>query len=137
MDIPPFVELLSRWPWWTWVLIGMGIFCIVTLEGAYRQIKQTTFSNNWIDDYKNRNNGRLPPIPEYLNELVVDYFKGMLVSKSIKLKNPSAQFWARLLPSERDQLLELVKWLGIDPRDYEEMIRRQSPPGEIPRIRWI
>jgi len=128
-NIPPIMELLPSWPWWAWALIGMGILYVATLEGAYRLIQQATFRDNWIDAHKNRFGGRFPPIPEFLNDVVVDYSPGMPVSKDVQLLTPSVQFWARLLPSQRDQLLEMVKWLGQDPRDYEEKIRRGAPPG--------
>ncbi len=136
-NIPPIVEFFPRWPWWVWALIGMGILCVATLEGTYRLIQQATFRDNWIDAYKNRSGGRFPSIPEFLSDVVQDYFAGMPVSKDVQLLTPSIQFWTRLLPSQRDQVLELVKWLGQDPRDFEEKIRRAAPPGGRPNIRWL
>jgi len=136
-NIPSIVELLPSWPWWVWALMGMGILCVATLEGAYRLIQQATFRDNWIDAYKNRSGGRFPPIPEFLSDVVVDYSPGMPVSKMVQLLTPSAQFWARLLPSQREKLLQLVKWLGQDPRDFEEKIRRGAPPGGKAGIRWV
>jgi len=134
-NIPPIVELLPRWSWWVWALIGMGILCIATLEGSYRLIREATPHDNWIDDYHTRW-GKLPQVPDYLEDVVMGYYPGMLVSKEVQLLTPSVQFWARLLPSQRDQLLELVKWLGQDPRDYEEEIRRRAPPRGGPNVRW-
>ena len=113
----------------------MGILCVATLEGAYRLIQQATFRDNWIDAYKNRSGGKFPSIPEFLNGVVVGYFPGMPVSKDVQLLTPSVQFWARLLPSQRDQLLELVKWLGQDPRDYLEQMKKMLPKS--PRVRFF
>ena len=135
-NIPPVVELLPSWPWWAWALMGMGILCVAMLEGSYRLIRQAKPHDNWIDDYHTRW-GKFPQVPDYLEDVVKGYYPGMLVSKEVQLLRPSVQFWARLLPSQRDQLLDLVKWLGQDPRDYEEEIRRTAPPGRRPNIRWI
>ncbi len=137
IEYPTLGSLIPNWLPPVWLVIGVITIIIVTFEGAYRLIQQATLRDNWIDACKNRSGGRFPPIPEFLSEVVVDYFPGMSVSKDIQLLTPSVQFWARLLPSQRDQLLELVKWLGQDPRDYEEKIRRGAPPGGRPRIRFF
>ena len=135
-------ELGISWYWWA--AIGGGIFFVSGFAIIYGQHKdisrlQVQLSNdyiNWIDTYI-RENGKLPQVPEYLEVVVMNYSPGMLVSKEVQLRTPSVQFWNKLLPSQREKLLGLVKWLGQYPRDYEEKIHRGAPPGGIPRIRWI
>ncbi len=84
-----------------------------------------TPSLNWIEAYKAKW-GELPLIPDWLSKLVKGYFPGQKVSKEMKL-NYSPPYWCSLLPSQQKQVLELVEWLGQDPDDYEELIRRHIP----------
>jgi len=92
--------------------------------------KKTSKPVNWIDTYESRH-GKLPPMPDFLLPVAPpSYSPGEPVSKTMGPPlRPSAQLWRNLLPSQRDQLLQLVEWLGLDPRDYVEMIRRMAPPG--------
>lgn len=82
---------------------------------------------NWIDVYETLN-GKLPPLPEALCPLATNYSPGEPISKEIELIMPGVQAWQWLASSQREQLLQLVEWLGQDPRDYEERIRNQAPP---------
>ncbi|MEE8471812.1 MAG: hypothetical protein V3S82_01455 [Dehalococcoidia bacterium] len=91
---------------------------------------------NWIDAHKIET-GTLPSLAEELLPLAINCSAGQPISKEIKLTRPSMQFWQRLLPSHKEQLLELVEWLGQDQRDYIEMLRRGAPPGDGQQIRLI
>jgi hypothetical protein len=94
-----------------------------------------TPSLNWIEAYKVKC-GELPLIPDWLSKLVKGYSPGQRVSKEMKL-NYSPPYWDSLLPRQRKQVLELVKWLGQDPDDYLEMTNRHRPgrPSDI-RLHW-
>jgi len=107
-NIPPIVELLPRWPWWIWALVGMGILCIATLEGAYRQIRQVKTTDNWIDVYYGQH-GELPPAPGWL----VEFVPQLEVDKQIEpkhTKTPSGQLWNRTPTSVRRKLQEYADW---------------------------
>ncbi len=86
---------------------------------------------NWIDKHR-RLHGELPPLPDYLLPIAIDYAPGEPVTKNMQITIPSAQMWSRLLPSQQDELLELVEWLGQDRRDYLATMERGKPPG--PRV---
>ncbi len=51
----------------------------------------------------------------------------------MKLKIASGQFWNSLLPSQQQNLLELVEWLGEDRRDYlnkmNALLPKHQPNG--------
>jgi hypothetical protein len=124
-------------PSWVWVIIIIvGLFIAQFLAFHEIRKKQATPPKNWIDAYKARH-GEFPPIPEYLLPVVIHYSPGEPVSKNVELITASAQFWNRLLPSQLDELKELVEWLGQDPRDYEaqvlKMLPRRAPKGAA---RW-
>ena len=79
--------------------------------------------------------GLKPKIEDFMIPIIVNHTPGMEASKDIQLRIPSAQYWyQRLSPSQRDKILSLVKWLGQDPRDYEDTIRKLSPPSGSPDI---
>ncbi|MFA5399418.1 MAG: helix-turn-helix domain-containing protein [Dehalococcoidia bacterium] len=103
------------------------------------QIEPTSLEKpkNWITDYETANNGKLPPLPDALYPLAPNYSHEQPISKDIQLIIPGMQFWARLLPSEKEQLLQLIEWLGQDRRDYEENMRRRAPPGSGQKPRLI
>jgi len=82
-------------------------------------------SKNWIDDYLHKH-GELPLIPDWLAPIVKGYLQGMSVSKEMKLSH-SPPYWDSLKPSQRKKVLQLVEWLGQDPDDYEELIKRHIP----------
>jgi len=88
---------------------------------------------NWIEVYKKKHK-RLPPIPKFIGLMTDGYSPGARVSKIMKLTILSAQYWNHtLLPSQREQTLQLVDWLGLDRDDFEEEIKRRTPgsPSEI------
>ena len=84
---------------------------------------------NWIDAYKKRY-GKMLPVPDFLQPVLLNCSAGQPVSKDIKLRPMSGQFWNGLLPSQKDKLSELVGWLGQDPRDYVETMRRMLPKSK-------
>jgi hypothetical protein len=97
---------------------------------AYKElwVKYDKFKqSNWINAYE-REYRKSPPIPNFMSDVVSDYFPGMVVSKNIKLINPSAHFWGKLSPNQREQLLDLAEWSGQDRRDYEAKIKMMLPP---------
>jgi hypothetical protein len=127
--------ILKIWPGFPisrWVWIGLPVLGLIVAQFlAYKKlwVKYDELKpRSWISTYE-REHGKLPPIPGFMSGVVSNYSPGMLVSKNIQLITPSAQFWKEPLPSEKKQLLELVEWLGQDPRDYEAMIKKMSPPG--------
>ncbi|MBI4295578.1 MAG: hypothetical protein HY667_00525 [Chloroflexi bacterium] len=118
------------------MIIGIAVLWIIALENIYRDYKQKA-SANWIEQHKMKT-GKLPPISDYLLDVVQNYTKGLPINKSIKVITPSAQFWNRLLPSQQDELLSIVSWLGEDTRDYIARMKAVSPPGQLNKIqlRW-
>jgi hypothetical protein len=116
-------------PVWAWVvIIIVGLIIAQFLAFHELRRKQAKPPKNWIDVHKAKT-GKLPPIPDYLLPVVLpsSYSPGEPVTKNIELITASAQFWNRLLPSQQDELRELVEWLGQDPRDYEAQILRMLP----------
>jgi hypothetical protein len=126
-------------PSWVWVVIII-VGLIITQFLAFHELrrKQAKPPKNWINAHKAKT-GKLPPIPDYLLPVVLpsSYSPGEPVTKNIELITASGQFWNRLLPSQKDELMELVEWLGEDPRDYEaqvlKMLPRKAPKGAA---RW-
>lgn len=100
-------------------------------EDRVRNTAQQQAPSNWISEYE-RQHVDLPPIPEFLACLVLNYKAGDKVSKEMKLIPPGMQFLRGLLPSQENKLLQLVEWLGQDPEDYdyEVIIRRMGPPRQ-------
>lgn len=39
-QIPTIAELLPNWPWWLWLIIGLGIFIGAILEGSFRKYRE-------------------------------------------------------------------------------------------------
>ena len=116
------------WAIWTLFTIGWMIAIVLTYHELRMQKVALEKPINWIDAHKKKHR-KLPQVPDHLEDVVVGYYPGMLVSKEIELVIPSVQFWNRLLPSQKDQFLELAKWLGYDPRDYIAEMERRAPPG--------
>ena len=123
--------------WAIWLLFAAG--WVVAILLTYHELRMQKVAleqtpKNWIDAHKAKT-GKLPPLPEYLLPVVEgeSYLPGEPISKNIKVKIASGQFWNRLLPSQRDELLQLVEWLGQDRRDYvakmENMFPKKSPKG--------
>ena len=126
--LPTMKDILPIWEWWVWILIALALLFVSAVAHANQQRRQLEHHDNWIIAHK-AHFGKLPPVPDYLLPLVDNYTVGEPISKEIKLTRPSTQFWANLMPSQRENFLGLVEWLGIDPRDYEEEIKRHAPPG--------
>jgi len=118
---------ISRWVWISLPVLGLIIAQFLAYKELWIKYDRLKKSN-WIDAYK-REHGKLPPVPSFMSDLVLNYSLGMLVSKNMQLINPSAQFWKKLRVSDKEKLLQLVEWLGQDPRDYEASIKMMSPPG--------
>lgn len=91
---------------------------------------------NWIERDR-ATTGELPLVPHWLAPLVLNYQPGARVATGMKLLTPSAQFWANLLPSQKDKLLELVEWLGESPEDYLWKIEQGRPPGGRGGLRLV
>jgi hypothetical protein len=43
------------------------------------------------------------------------------------LSYPSMQWWNNLLPSEQEQILGVLNWMGINPDDWLAMLQRMMP----------
>ena len=136
--------IINIWQWlvvptWVWVVIII-VGLIITQFLAFHELrrKQTKPPKNWIDAHK-AIHGEFPPIPDYLLPVVLpsSHSPGEPVTKNIELITPSAQFWNRLLPSQQDELLELVEWLGQDRRDYIAKMKKMLPRSAPKRAgRW-
>jgi hypothetical protein len=113
---------------WAYVLWGLDIAFILILSIYYfiTRRKSNKNTDNWIIAYKSRN-GKLPPIPVYLEDVIQKNTKGSPISKDIELIPMSGQFWNNLLPSQRDELKQLVEWLGMSWDDYYEQMKRMLP----------
>lgn len=114
---------LPRWSVWTLFVLGWLVAGILT----YHELRLKTVAStqlSWIEKYQKEQHGELPPIPDYLIPLVANYTKGEPISKSVQLRLAERGFWKNLLPSQQEELLALVKWLGQEPRDYEEKVKR-------------
>jgi hypothetical protein len=116
--------------WAVWVLFAAGWVVAILLSYHELRMQKVALEKppNWIEKYRNRYR-KLPPLPDYLRPVVPSYSPGEPISKNMELITPSAQFWNRLLPSQQDELLELVEWLGQDRRDYLAHMRMMLPPG--------
>lgn len=86
---------------------------------------------NWIEDYEIHHR-ELPMVPEFVLPVVKDK-TARRVSKSMELSVPSAQWWNGLLHSQKEQVLQMVDWLGQNRHDYLERINRQilGKPSDI------
>lgn len=87
----------------------------------------TSTSNTWIDEYFSIHSD-LPLVPEWLAPLIIELETGDKIRLGVTMTRPSAQFWARRSPSEKQMILETVSWLGGDPDDYLWQIEQCSPP---------
>jgi len=45
----------------------------------------------------------------------------------VPLSHPSMQWWNNLLPSEQEQILGALNWMGVSPEDWFEMQQRMMP----------
>lgn len=114
-------------PHWAWIIIWLGVFLGITLEGAYRLIRKT--HDNWIDNHRYEH-GKLPPLPKGLEEMFIDYQSGEPISKNIRPITPSPQGWNyRLSPMLKKQWRETVTWLGYNPEDILWEMEKAAPPS--------
>jgi len=116
---------LPQLEWFLWVIIGLGLFLVLTLEGAYSYLRAYR-PMNWIEKYK-LEHGVYPQIPEYLQPLVNHYTKGTPISKHVLPIAPSGQIWNKLLNSQKKEWEEMVKWLGKDPQDLIDLMKMMLP----------
>ncbi len=52
---------------------------------------------------------------------------GQQMQRGVPLSTPATQWWNNLLPSETQQILGAVNWLGVNPEDYLSMYQRMVP----------
>ena len=119
---------INEHPVWSYILWGLaGILLIISLLSFTAGRRNTPQKKrNWIIAYQKRNR-QLPVIPDYLLPVVIKYTKGKPISKEIELINMSGQFWNNLLPSQKEELRQMVEWLGMNWDDYLEQMRRMLP----------
>ena len=65
--------------------------------------------------------------PEAVAELTGGQVEAGQPFKGVPLSHPSAQWWNNLLPSEQEQILGALNWMGINPEDWFEMQKRTIP----------
>jgi hypothetical protein len=113
---------------WSYVLWGLACFLLLFFLIYYLIVRNNTKRNtqNWIISYESRNK-KLPAIPEYLLSVVQKYEIGSPLTKEIEIINMSGQFWNNLLPSQREELKQLVEWLDMNWDDYLEQMKRMLP----------
>lgn len=133
-NIPTLRDVLPNWDWQTWLIIGLALLLIITLEGVYR-LQVIKASDNWITDYEIKN-CKLPPIPDYLHPIVPTYKKGEPITRDIQVINMSGQFWSNLSPSQKQELRQMLEWLGTDPDDYIWQMQRMLPKTPPMKPKW-
>ena len=106
-------------------------------DAIYRAIERLRKGANWIVDYQHRHKGQLPPLPEYLLPIAIGYTQGQPISKSTQVRSASAQLWNKLSRSQQKELLQLVEWLGQDPKDYLKRAKSLWPKyvGHL-KVKW-
>jgi len=128
-------DLAERWfgikwnppVWLGWVLLATGLFIAIFL--AYHELRMQKLAfepANWIEKYK-REHHKLPPIPDYFHDIVPSYVKGEPITLNIEVIPMSGQFWNRLLPSQKQELREMLEFLKINPDDYIAKMQRMLP----------
>ena len=122
------VSFISNSVVWSCVLWSLAfIWLIIYLLFHFLTNKKLqNQTDNWIDSYK-RSNNQYPSIPDFILPLVIRHKEGDHASKDIQLRPMSGQYWNRLLPSQRDELRQLVEWLGMNWDDYYELMKRMLP----------
>lgn len=108
-----------------WLIIVLAILLIGLLESVYKSYKIKS-KDDWILDYK-ITYGKLSVLPSYLLPTVPQYSVGTPISKDFKIIPMSGQFWHDLLPSQRKKLLTFVEWLGENPDEYVQQLRKIFP----------
>ena len=120
--------LLLGHPVWSYIIwVLAAIWLIASLIYSWRKRKESAKKPaTWISTHQAQT-GKLPSIPDYLLPVVQRYTKGNPITKEIELIPMSGQFWNNLLPSQRDELKQIVEWLGMNWDDYYELMRRMLP----------
>ncbi len=68
------------------------------------------------------------PTPEAVARLTGGQVQaGQPFQPGTALSTPSAQWWGNLLPSEQQQVMGGVNWLGVNPADWYSMYQRMIP----------
>ena len=134
--LPTVVNLLPDWNFTFWIIIGILILWLIALEDTFQTFKNNAGSN-WIERHKLRT-GHLPLIPQYLSPVIQNYTPNQPITKDIKVITPSGQFWNSLLPSQQEDLVSLIEWLGLNSRDYLAQMRRMLPtnPNNKIQLKW-
>jgi len=133
-NLPSINRLLPDWNWQFWVIIGLALLLFLALEGIYRIYKEKA-SHSWILNYE-LEHGKLPTIPDYLLAIVPTYKKGEPISQGLEVINMSGQFWNNLSPSQKQELKQMLEWLGIDPDDYIWQMQRMLPKTPPMKLKW-
>ena len=124
MNLPTISKLMPNWGWYYWVILGLLILLIATVEGLYRKQRDRA-SDNWILDYFFRE-GKLPTLPKYMHPAFPNY-SGTPITKDLQTINISGQFWNSLLPVRRKALCTVWEWLGKDPNDFLQSLKQTHP----------
>jgi phosphodiesterase/alkaline phosphatase D-like protein len=81
---------------------------------------------NWVDTYYYCY-GELPLVPTWM-VVAEGYNTGGRVHQGMTVYIPSMQWWGNLMPSQKEQVLQLIDWLGESREDYLwEMYSRAAP----------
>ena len=112
------------------ILVATGSF-VYTLYRLYKWLK-----GNWIRWHQIRHWLKTPMLPDWMMPLVTNFKSGIRVSKDLILGTPSTQFWNGLLPSQQEQTLQLIDWLGKSRYDFLDNIKRHQPKGGDFPIHW-
>jgi hypothetical protein len=114
--------------WAIWSLFAAG--WVVAILLAYHELRMQKVAleqpPNWIDAHKAKT-GKLPPLPDRLASLFRNYSSGQPVSKGMEPITPSGQTWDGLRSREQKQWQQVIEWLGEDPEDYLEDMRKMLP----------
>ena len=66
--------------------------------------------------------------PEAVSRLTGGEVKpGQQFQQGVQLSTPSAQWWGGLLPSEQQQIMGGLNWMGVDPQDWAAMYQQMIP----------
>ena len=127
--LPTMKDILPAWGWWVWLVIALMLLWSATFVVASQKMCLLQKHDNWIIAYQART-GKLPPIPESLLPLVVNYMCGKPISKQIELNlRPSHQQWHGLTEQNKERFLQIMDWLGLDRYDFLQNLKDTAPPG--------
>ena len=88
---------------------------------------------NWIEEYEAKH-GRLPPLPEPLGRLVMNYVQGQPVRKDTVVGFANMGQWNAIkgVPGLEKKWREFLEWKGEDPDEYEYKVTSLGPPKRNP-----